>query len=54
MVESDFNERENIVRRYITKGKIGIYFELSEHTFNVVQEKLIKMYLYDKQIKFIK
>ena len=54
VAESDFNEMGNIFRKYITKGKIGIYSELSEHSFNIVQEKLIEMYSNDKQIKFIK
>lgn len=54
IAESDFEEMGNIFKRYITKGKIGIYAEISDHSYNKVQEKLIEMYSNDKQLEFIK
>jgi len=43
-----------IFKRYINKGKIGIYSELPDHEYNIVQEKLIEMFSNDKQVEFIK
>lgn len=54
IAEADFRGMGEIFRKYITKGKIGIYSELSEQSYNKVQEKLIEMFSNDKQIKFIK
>ena len=43
----------DIFRNYTkhTKGNIGIYSELSDHLYNIVQEKLIDMYSNDNQIE---
>lgn len=54
IAESDFGNMGEIFKKYIRKGKVGIYSELSEHSYNVVQEKLIDMYSNDNQIEFIK
>lgn len=54
VAESDFEEMGNIFKRFITKGKIGIYSEISDHNYNKVQEKLIEMFSNDKQIQFTK
>lgn len=54
IAEADFNRMGEIFRKYINKGKIGIFSELSEHSYNMVQEKLIEMFSNDKQIEFIK
>jgi len=45
---------EDSFKKYVKKGQIGIYSELSYHEYNVVKEKLIKLYSNDKQIVFIK
>lgn len=42
----------DIVRRHITRGKIGIYCELSDSLYNIVQKKLIE--LRNPHIKFVK
>lgn len=54
IAESDFHEMGEIFRKYITKGKIGIFSEVSERSYNTVQEKLIEMYSNEKQVEFIK
>lgn len=52
--EYDFDRMSDIFRKCITKGKVGIFSEISERKYNTVQEKLIEMYSNDKQIEFIK
>lgn len=54
IAESDFEVMGQIFRRYITKGKIGIFSELSDRSYNIVQEKLIEMFSNDNQINFTK
>lgn len=54
IAEANFREVGDIFRKYITKGKIGTYSELSEQSYNKVQEKSIEMFSNDKQIQFIK
>lgn len=54
IAETDFDVMGEIFRKYIAKGKIGIFSELSEHNYNIVQEKLIEMFSNDKQINFTK
>lgn len=54
IAESDFDNMEEIFRKYVTKGLIGIYSELSMQLYNIVQQKLIQMFSNDKSIKFIK
>lgn len=52
--ENDFNQMGDIFRKYIKKGKIGIFSEISEHSYNIVQEKLIEMFSNDTQVEFVK
>ena len=54
IAENDFEHMGEIFRRYISKGKIGIYSELPDRKYNIVQEKLIEMYSNDNQIMFTK
>lgn len=54
IAESDFDNMGEIFRKYLTKGLVGIYSELSMHKYNIVQQKLIQMFSNDKNIKFIK
>lgn len=54
IAEGDLDQLGEIFRRYIKRGNIGIFSELSEGNYNKVQEKLIDMYSNDSQIKFTK
>lgn len=54
IAECDLIHMGEIFRKYIGKGKIGIFSELSEHTYNTVQEKLIEMFSNDNQLEFVK
>lgn len=54
IAESDFNNMGEIFKKYLTKGLVGIYSELSMHKYNIVQQKLIQMFSNDRNIKFIK
>jgi len=54
IAKHDFSTMGEIFKRYINKGKIGIYSELPDHEYNIVQEKLIEMFSNDKQVEFIK
>lgn len=54
IAKHDFPTMGDIFRRYIHKGKVGIYSELSYQEYNIVQEKLIEMFSDNKQLEFIK
>ena len=54
IAEYDYNTMGTIFSKYIRKGKIGIFSELPDHSYNEVQKKLISMYSNDQQIKFTK
>lgn len=54
IAEYDFDNLNDILRRYIKKGITGIYSELPDHKYNVVQNKLIELFSNDRYIKFIK
>lgn len=54
IAENDFGILDEIFKKYVSKGKIGIFSELSDHNYNIVQEKLIELFSNDKQIEFIK
>lgn len=43
-----------ILRRYISKGRIGIYSELNDHEYNKLQKVIIDLYSGNRNIKFLK
>lgn len=43
-----------LVKKYISKGKIGIYSELNDHEYNKLQQILIRSLSNNNQIKFLK
>ena len=50
--EDDINNNlADILRRYIKKGRIGIFTELNDNLYNIVQQKLIELYNNDRNIK---
>lgn len=54
IAEHDFENLEEILTKYIKKGITGIYTELEDHKYNIVQEKIIEMFTHDKSVKFIR
>lgn len=48
----DDEEISDIFKRYVVKGKIGIYTELTDSEYNRVQQILIRLYSHDKEIIF--
>lgn len=44
---------ENILKRYIIKGKAGIHTELSDHYYNILQNEIIKLFGGGNKIKFV-
>lgn len=44
----------NLLKRYIVKGKTGIYTELSDSDYNRVQQISINLFSHDKELKFEK
>lgn len=44
----------NIFNKYISKGKIAIYSQLSDSEYNIVQKKLIELFHGRKNTKFVK
>lgn len=54
IAEYDFDNLHDIFRRYIKKGTTGIYSEISDHKYNIVQQKLREMFSNDGQIKFFR
>lgn len=54
IAEYDFGILHDIFRRYIKKGTTGIYSEIPDTKYNIVQEKLREMFSNDKQIKFFR
>lgn len=48
------NYLNDVLRRFVTKGVIGIYSELNDSEYNILQNKLIELFSNDKQIKFVK
>lgn len=44
----------NVLRRYIKKGKIGIYSELEDPEYNILQQKLLELFSNEQKIKFVK
>lgn len=44
----------DILRRYIKPGKTGIFTELSDHEFNILQRRLIELFDNDPTIKFVR
>lgn len=47
IAESDFDNMGEIFKKYLMKGLVGIYSELSMHKYNIVQQKLIQMFSND-------
>lgn len=54
IADCDMTRLTDIFRRFIKKGTTGIYSELPDHQYNIVQEKLIELFSNDPQIKFVK
>lgn len=54
IADYDMTRLTDIFRRFIKKGITGIYSELPDYQYNIVQEKLIELFSNDPQIKFIK
>lgn len=51
----DLNQNlDNILIRHITNGRVGIYTELNDHEYNVLQNKLIELFRGSNSIKFIR
>lgn len=48
------NNFADILRRYIKPGKIGIYTDLDDHKYNILQQKLIELFDNDPTVKFIR
>lgn len=44
----------DILRRYINKGKVGIYYELDDHEYNKLQRVVINLFPTNSNIKFVK
>lgn len=44
----------DILRRYIRKGKTAIYSELDDSEYNILQQKLLELFSNERKIKFIK
>lgn len=53
LTKSD-EELKDLFKKYIAKGKIGIYTELSYSEYNRVQQILIALFSHDREIKFEK
>lgn len=49
IAECDFDNLGEILRKFITKGTIGIYSELSDHRYNTAQEKFPQIFSNDTQ-----
>lgn len=55
--ESDLlceNYLENLFRENINKGTVGIYCELDDSKYNIIQQKLIQIFNNDRKVKFTK
>lgn len=54
----DQNDLQNnlidILRRYISKGKVAIYSELPDNQYNILQQKIRELYSNDATLKFVK
>lgn len=48
------NEMDDILRRLIKKGAVGIYSNLNDHLYNLLQLKLIELFGNSKDLKFRK
>lgn len=44
----------DLFRNHLRNGKIGIYSELNDQKYNIIQQKLINLFNNDAKIKFIK
>lgn len=54
IAELDFSNLEDIFKRYLIKGMIGIYSELDDHKYKNLQQKIKQIYFNDKQVKFVR
>lgn len=52
--KNDLNQETDIFRRYIQKGKVGVYSELNDREYNKLQKKLIELYPNRQMVKFVK
>ena len=48
------NNLSDILRRHVKPGKIGIYTELSDKEYNIVQGKIIELFDGNNKIKFVR
>lgn len=51
---SDQEIIKNVLKRYISSGRIGIYAEVDDRDYNKVQQCIIELFSGDNTIKFIK
>lgn len=52
-LEND-NYLNDVLRRFIKKGITGIFSELEDQQFNILQQKIIQLFSNDRKIKFVK
>lgn len=45
---------DGILSRNIDKGRIGIYTELDDHKYNILQKRLIELFEGDNNVKFVR
>lgn len=45
---------ENILRRHITKGKVGIYTDLDDNKYIILQNKILELYERSGDVKFVR
>lgn len=48
------NSLDTILTRYIEKGKVGIYTELDDCKYNILQKKIIEIFEGNNSVKFIR
>lgn len=48
------NNLVNILRRNVDKGKIGIFTELDDHKYNILQRAVIDLFEGDNSVKFVR
>lgn len=52
--KQDLEQESDIFRRYVNKGRIGIFTELGDGEYNILQQKLVELFPNRNLVKFVK
>lgn len=52
--KQDLEQESDILRRYVNKGRIGIFTELTDRDYNMLQKRLIELFPNRNLIKFVR